>query len=128
MSLRRVPENYEVTDIPNRFRRQFNLWVGRLNQTQIRNIEEHLNRMLDEVAALPARRRYCNASWLPGDDWRGTPLQDIYAVACDENEEQAGWCYGLMLMRAVINRTGEDWCCYKDYDSENITGTFYYLP
>lgn len=63
------------------------------------------------------------SSWLPGSDWRETPLQIIFEKATRYSEQQAGWCFGLMLMERIIKRP-EQWYCKKDI--EVAEGTIYW--
>jgi hypothetical protein len=47
----------------------------------------------------------------------------LYETAANYSEQQAGWCFGLMLMETMIRHDAQ-WFCKKD--PEFTEGTIYW--
>jgi hypothetical protein len=82
--------------------REYRAWVGRLTRAEVEAIEAELNRMVegDEIHT---------SSWMPGSDWSGTVFHPIYESACQQNEQAAGMCFGLMLWKVLMDRREDVW-------------------
>ena len=64
---------------------------------------------------------------MPGEDWRGTPLQPIYAVACRRDPLAAAKCFGLYVMDVMIHRP-ETWTSeHFEKDGAPIKGRTYFM-
>ena len=67
------------------------------------------------------------SSFVPGSDWTGTPYEPIY-WACDENIEEAGFLFGLILWQFMIDHE-DAWAFTSAEDSfpeRNIRGKVYF--
>ncbi len=103
-----------LADMPHR--KDYDMWLSRLAPAE-------RNAVFTFIENLIRTGRIHTSSWMPGPDWTDTPLQVIYEKATRESEQQAGWCFGLMLMEAMIQRP-EQWYCKKD--PEVSEGTIYW--
>jgi len=103
-----------LADMPHR--KDYDMWLSRLAPAE-------RNAVFTFIENLIRTGRIHTSSWMPGPDWTDTPLQVIYEKATRESEQQAGWCFGLMLMEAMIQRP-EQWYCKKD--PEVAEGTIYW--
>ena len=105
-----------ITAVPHHS--EYSVWRRRLVQSNdLDPIKNELNLKVDGGDIH-------TSSWMPGNDWRKTPFQPIYDVACGNVEEFSGYCFGLILWEVMMERD-EDWCFIK---SENILGTTYFRP
>lgn len=106
--------NELLSEIPHQG--EYQLWRSRLTTSELTQIFEHIDGLI-ETGSLHT------SSWLPGSVWTGTPLDLIYEKAARCSEEQAGWCFGLMLRERIIEQP-EQWYCKKD--PEVAEGTIYW--
>jgi hypothetical protein len=107
--------NITIADIPHR--KNYDLWLSRLDAAEQSAIFAFIKSIIRTGSIH-------TSSWMPGPDWTDTPLQAIYEKATKQSEEQAGWCFGLMLMQTMI-RQPEQWYCKKD--PEVAEGTIYWM-
>jgi len=94
-----------ITDIP--YRNKFDVYRGRLTDSQYAAICDELNRRIDEGGGEVA-----TAGWLPGADWSGTVFDPIYEVACRHDFEESGKFFGLIVWDVMMRRE-EDWASGK---------------
>lgn len=101
---------------------QYDKWVARLSAAELDDIFRHINKLIDRGGEVHT------SSYLPGPDWRETPLQVIYERVTRGNKTQAGWCFGLLMMQAIIDRK-EQWYCMRPLtqDEEGVMGTVYWM-
>jgi hypothetical protein len=107
-------QDLTLNDIPHR--KNYDFWLSRLTSND-------RNATFSFIKNLVRTGPVHTSSWMPGPDWGDTPLQVIYDKATSRSEEQAGWCFGLMLMETIINLP-EQWYCKKD--PEVAEGTIYW--
>lgn len=112
--------NSFVDEIPHR--PEFDLWRSRLSREQYAAICQELNRQIDNG-------EIHTSSWMPGPDWRDTPFQPIYDVACEGNEEHSAKFFGLILWAVMMERP-ETWGFGRyEKDGIPIRGlTYFRLP
>lgn len=93
-------------------------WRSLLRDRDHAAILAELHRVMDEAIALGEDRgengMFCS-SFLPGEDWTGTPYQPIWADACRRDVDQARLFYGLLVWEAVMTH-GEEWVFYRAED------------
>jgi hypothetical protein len=104
-----------VEDMPHQ--RDYAVWTKRLEAAG------QLEGALDFIDSLVEKGSIHTSSWMPGESWVGTPLQPIFEKGTHRSFQQAGWCFGLMLMETLIKRP-ERWYCKKD--PEVAGGTIYW--
>jgi hypothetical protein len=108
-------QNLAVEDIPHR--REYAGWVKRLSRAEQDAAFAYIEQLVEQGGDIHT------SSFMPGPDWTGTPLQTLYETAANYSEQQAGWCFGLMLMETMIRRD-DQWYCKKDL--EFTEGTIYW--
>lgn len=91
----------------------YDRWCQRLSEDQIQDIMEELEKVLNQGEVHVS-------SFVPGSDWTGTVYQPIYEIACDEDERQAAFFFGILMWVAVMNHP-ETWSFLK-YKEDNIQG------
>jgi hypothetical protein len=103
-------------------RAEFERWMGQLSEDEVTSIFSHINELIDRGGNVQT------SSFIPGGDWQDTPLQVIYERLTRRSHMQAGWCFGLMMMKAIIDRQDEQWLCIKplEFDEKGILGTVYW--
>jgi len=117
-------------------KKDYNTWTRRLSKFELDSIQEALNNYIDYPdqpnnlldSILDGKRRIITSSWVPGNNWTGTPFQAIYEKACNYNEESAAKCFGLILQEIIIKRP-ETWMFgrYKMSDDRPIKGMTYFI-
>lgn len=95
-------EGERITTIPHKDK--YDRILSRITRDQHDAIIEEIHRKIENSSIF-------NASFLPGSNWEGTPFQCIYE-ACDQDQQEAGYGYGIFCWEAV-QRHGGDWVCYK---------------
>ena len=81
-----------IKEVP--FKTQYAEWMGRLSPQQIRDIKAELNALIDGTEVN-------TSSWMPGEDWTGTPYEPIYTKATRCDEFAAARCFGLMVWEGL---------------------------
>ena len=115
MALRSV-DGKAITHVPHE--REFLLWKARLSEPDYEAI-------LSELENRTRGKRVEVSSWIPGDDWSGTPFQPIYDALRDY--DQAARFFGLIVWVYFLSRD-EEWIVYKPGDDSMIRGTVYFQP
>jgi len=110
----------EITDIPGRRRANFDTWVGNLAPADYDDVRRAINEYVDGV---PTDKPF-NSSFVPGNNWTGTPYQPLYN-ACQRNEEHSGWFFGLILWQVMIDHS-DDWFFKPSDKDDGILGTVYW--
>ncbi len=85
----------QITHLPHE--PEFRVWTSRLSLADIRAIKRALNRRADREDVL-------TSSWIPGDNWSGTPFLPIWDKACLRNVDAAAKCFGLILWQVMMER------------------------
>lgn len=85
-----------ITKVPHE--NDFQIWTSRLSASDLSNIRISLQRVFlgSEIQT---------SSWIPGDDWAGTPWEPIYSQACRQDEDAAARCFGLFVWQAVLRES-----------------------
>jgi hypothetical protein len=110
-------ENMTIDDIPHR--RDYAVWLGRLSREEQDTAFTHIESLIGD-------HEIRTSSWMPGAEWQGTPLSPLYEKAARYGEQQAGWCFGLMLMQVMIQHP-DQWFCKKAVaDDEEDVGCMIY--
>lgn len=117
-------------------KQDYNAWVSRLSDSELDLIKETINNYIDYPdqpnnlldSFLDGRRQIITSSWVPGNDWTGTPFQPIYEKACNYNETSSGNCFGLIVQEVIIERP-ETWMFgkYELPDGTPIKGMTYFV-
>lgn len=90
--------------------REFNAWMKKLSPTDHEAISDELNSRIDGSDIH-------TSSWIPGEDWTGTPFQLIY-IACVGDPGAAAMFFGLILYDLMIKRS-EAWT-FGRYDKGGV--------
>jgi hypothetical protein len=90
---------------------EYNIWRGRLSDSEYDAIIRTLNNRIDgsEIET---------AGWIPGNDWSGTVYEPIYLKACNEDLIQSGLCFGLFVWVVFLQR--DDAWSFGKYEVNNI--------
>lgn len=104
-----VHNNKEVTYVPHK--KEYDVWISRLSSEQIQYIK-------DEILRRISGEEVKTAGWIPGSDWRETPFQPIYEIACRSNEKAAGKCFGLLVWETLMEH--EDYWGFGKYELNNL--------
>jgi hypothetical protein len=88
-----VESGQYVTKIPHEA--NFMTWCSRLSVPDLTNIRVALERVI-------SASEIETSSWMPGDDWTGTPWEPIYSQACRRDEEAAAKCFGIFVWQTVL--------------------------
>jgi hypothetical protein len=108
----------EQTQVPHR--REYDVWINRLDPQDLQAIRDELNRIIDNSLA-PGNVEVLTSSWIPGSDWTGTPYAPIWD-ACSQNFTHSAMCFGLILWEVMMGRD-QAWVFIKQ---EDIAGTRYF--
>ncbi len=107
-----------VTTVPHET--EYRAWISNLSDKDLAGIRKQLTRMITDSDIH-------TSSWMPGEDWTGTPFEPIYETACGQSFQKAGWCFGLILWELMMERE-EAWCFIKDPDREILGTTYFRVP
>ena len=107
-----------IKEVP--FKTQYAEWMGRLSPQQLRDIKAELNALIDGTEVN-------TSSWMPGEDWTGTPYEPIYTKATRCDESAAARCFGLMVWEVFMERR-EVWTSeHFEKDGVPIRGRTYFI-
>ena len=113
-------DDKEITDIPKRRQREFNMWRSNLPDSDYEAVVEAIN---EYINAVDSDKPFVS-SFIPGSDWTGTVYEPLY-IACGRSVEQAGWFFGLIVWQVMIDHP-EEWV-FKPADKDgDILGTTYW--
>ena len=94
-----IERNQFVEDIP--YKNDYRRWRERLTDDEFAAIETELVNRID-------RAEIHTASWIPGNNWKGTPYEPIYTKACAGDPSESGKCFGLFLW-TVLQQHADTW-------------------
>lgn len=114
-------EEVEITDIPARRRSDFRIWRGRLSDADYQAVVEEINRRIDANGG----RDVVVSSFLPGNDWTGTPFEPLYH-ACHEDIQASGWFFGLIMWQTIIDRDDVWYFMKTEMPDREILGITYF--
>lgn len=97
----------QITSTPHKA--DYDHWSKNITHKELETVIEAIQARINDLEIF-------NASFLPGADWNGTPFMPLY-IACNENEENAAYFYGIMCWIAV-QRHAEEWICIKDKENK----------
>ena len=83
-----------LTKVPHQ--QDFTIWTSRLSPADLARIRLELQHIF-------SASEIKTSSWIPGDDWTGTPWEPLYEKACRRDEAAAARCFGLFVWEAVIH-------------------------
>ena len=107
-----------ITRVP--FQSDFNLWKRRMTTTAIAAIKADIHSVLSSG-------EIHTTSWMPGDNWLGTPNDAIWRYGTKQDPVAAAKCYGLFVMECVLERENEDWGSgHYEKDGYPIKGRTYF--
>jgi|SRR5579872_1421214 len=108
----------EICELPKSRVEDFKRWMQRITQPHFDAVVDAINRYIDPLD-------YFIAGYIPGKDWTGTDFQPVYE-ACKQSEEQAGWFFGLIVWKTVIDR--DDKWIFKpgDKDADDFHAMTYF--
>lgn len=119
-----APESDEaVSDIPHES--SFHRWRNRITDAEWTAITTAFGEILKN---LKTDQQILTSSWIPGSDWTGTPYEPIYEKCAQQNEAEAGKCFGLFLWVYLMEHP-DRWIFLKcEKDGEPISGYTYFRP
>jgi hypothetical protein len=111
-------KSYPVTSLPAKYLDEFNYHWNRLSESQQMDIEDEINRRLDELVHSPNPNwgSITNTSIEGGKvspetgirgDWTGTPFAPLWDLFGDD--ELAGKFFGNVWKKVIIARPNEEW-------------------
>jgi hypothetical protein len=106
-----------IEAIPKRRQADFRRWRTALGEDNYQIASDAIRNRLDEKEVVVA-------AWLPGKDWTGTPFEPLY-YACNRNEEQSGWFFGLIVWDVMIHHS-DDWFFLPAADEDDVLGMRYF--
>jgi hypothetical protein len=119
MAVRFLDSDEIVTKVPRK--EVSGLIESRLSATEF-------NSIVDALDVQISGKEIHTSSWMPGNDWTGSPYQVLHEKAARFNEELSGKMFGLMVFIAFMQRP-EVWITGRfEKDGEPITGRTYFLP
>jgi hypothetical protein len=107
----------KIAQVP--YAAEFDRWKKRLTQAEIAAIQ----------AAIDAKisgDRIHTSSWMPGDDWTGTPYEPIYRKACRCDQKAAAQCFGLFVWEAFMKHPDVWTSEHFEKNGEPIRGRTYF--
>ena len=118
----------ESVTIPRRSEEELNRVLAQLTIAQIQDMEDELKRRLDVIGN--TEDDFINSSWVPGANWENTPFGPLYDACeglAEDQEEYAGFMFGWLMRRVIIDRRDEEWEMFKHHQpTEQIPkGTYY---
>ena len=107
----------QITDIPRRRQEQFNAWLNNISDSDYNGIVAAINNYCDSHSPF-------TSSFIPKAIWGDEPCQPILN-ACNQNEEHAGFFFGLIVWQVMMDHE-EEWI-FKPADSDDdVLGTTYW--
>ena len=97
-----------ITKIPHQDK--YNGLRRNLLQTDLDRIKAELNSRIDT-------NEIHTSSWIPGNDWTGTPYMPIYE-ACGQDVNLSGMCFGLILWIVMMERS--DVWSFGRYEKDGV--------
>lgn len=88
-----------ATKVPHK--KDFDRWRKNISDEDYEKVVDALNEKIDASDIHVA-------SWIPGHDWTGTVYEPLY-YACGKNVVQAGFFFGLILFKILMERTDYLW-------------------
>lgn len=85
-----------ITTIPHES--DFKTWSSRLSAADLDKISAALKTVF-------SGSEIKTSSWIPGENWAGTPWEPIYSQACRQDEDAAARCFGLFVWQAVLRES-----------------------
>ena len=107
-----------VTRLPHE--KDFIRWRKNLSDADYEKVVDAINTQVDA-------NDINTSGWMPGSDWTGTPYQALYE-ACGHNKIQAGWFFGLIVFKILMERTDYVWGFGRfEKDGVAIRSTTYFI-
>lgn len=100
----------EVTNIPHRS--DYNRWMRNLSPADYQAVVDALNDYCDKA------KEMVKSSFIPGTVWQ-KPYIALYH-ACNRNERQAGYFFGLLLW-SVIQHRDDAWVFWRAEAGDGMT-------
>jgi len=110
----------QITDIPRRRQREFNMWRSNLSDSDYETVVEEINEYVDAVEP----DKPFVSSYIPGHDWTDTVYEPLY-IACGRSIEQSGWFFGLIVWQVMIDHP-EEWVFKPADEEDDVLGTTYW--
>jgi len=111
----------QITKIPRSRRAFYKAMMRNMSEEDYNKIVDALNDHFDNVEEVEV------SSFVPGSEWTGTVYEPIYH-ACHENVENAGFLFGLILWRVMIERP-DNWgfvSALDRFEDREIKGKIYF--
>lgn len=108
----------QIHRLPRKRQEQFNIWRRRIPDAEYDRAVEGIHRRCDS-------QEFVVSTFLAGHDWTENEFRPLY-VACDGNEEQAGWFFGLIVWQVMIDDPERRWYFIKPRDEEEVRGMKYF--
>jgi hypothetical protein len=107
----------QITDIPRRRRADFNAWRDNLADSDYEAVVEAINGYING-------RDCFISSFIPRAIWGDVPCQPLID-ACNQNEEHAGFFFGLIVWQVMIDHK-EKWVFKISDKEDDVLGTTYW--
>ena len=106
-----------IETIPRRRQADFQKWRTALGAPNYQIASDAIRNLLDG-------KEFVVSSFLPGSDWTNTEFAPLY-VACNGNQTQAGWFFGLIVWDVMIHHP-DDWFFLPAADDDDVLGMRYF--
>jgi len=109
-----------ITDIPRRRKADFKAWRDNLVDSDYEEVFDAINKYVDTV---PPDKPFVS-SFIPRAIWGDVPCQPLID-ACNQNEEYAGFFFGLIVWKVMIDHK-EKWVFKISDKEDDVLGTTYW--
>lgn len=113
-----IDSDEPITDIPRRRQEQWNQWLENIPDADYDAIIEAINGYVDNQDCF-------TSSFIPRAIWGDEPCQPLIA-ACGGNEEHAGFFFGLIVWKVMIDHPEQWFFKLADKEGDDILGTTYW--
>jgi len=111
-------DDKQMSGIPRSRREQYNAWRSNISDGNYNSIVDSINDYVDN-------HDYFTSSFIPKAIWGDEPCRPLLD-ACYQNEEHAGFFFGLIVWLTIIHHP-EEWVFkLADKDTDDIFGTTYW--
>lgn len=113
-----IDSDEPIRGIPRRRQEQWNVWCDNIPDSDLETIVRQVNDYCDT-------HRVFISSFIPGDIWGNETCQPLLD-ACNQNEEDAGFFFGLIVWQTLIERDDKWLFLLADKEGDEVLGTKYW--
>lgn len=107
-----------IRSIPKRRQEVWNQWSSNISDEDFETIVIQINDYCDSHEVFVS-------SYVPGHIWGNQPCQPLLD-ACNQNEEHAGFFFGLIVWQVMIERQDQWVFMLADKEGDDVLGTKYW--